>query len=271
MIKEYLKPSSVEEVTSLREKNKKSSGWFGNGTFINNSYHDLNYETVIDISRLELIQIEETAQDIQVGASVTLQNLIDSALIPAIVKEAAHHEASRNTRNMKTLGGDIGIRGIFSNMIPVLVALKASVQTPDATCLLEDYLSKNYDDLILKIILPKKETNCHIKKISLQSNSPTIFTTAVSLEKIGTSINEIIIAVGGIETKGVRLSSLETMLLNGTINPDDSERIEEAVKKEVQAVWDINGSAEYKNHIAGVSVSDCLKRSLSGMEVKNEN
>ncbi|MBU1342373.1 MAG: FAD binding domain-containing protein, partial [Proteobacteria bacterium] len=241
------------------DRHKDNAGWFGNGTFINNGSFEFHHETVIHLENLNLTDIKETPDTITIGASVTLQELMDSDSAPQVLKEAALHETSRHIRNMRTLGGDIGIGTVYSNTIPCLVALSACVKTCDAILLLEEYLI-NKNSLILEIIIPKSDRICRLKKVSLQSNSPTIFTAAVSMEKDKKIVEKMIIALGGIKAAPIRLVTLENDLVKGLVNPTDTTAIKKAVASNLNLVSDINGSTEYKKYIAGISVADCITR-----------
>lgn len=267
MIREFFKPSSVEEAIKQKETCQNNACWFGNGTFINNGCHEFPFESVIALEKLNLSKIKDMSAEIIIGATVTLQDLMDSAHIPDVLKQAAGHETSKHIRNMKTIGGDIGIGMVLSNTIPTLIALSASVHTPGATLLIEDYLASKSADLILDIQIPKKNIICHIKKVSLQSNSPTIFTTAASLEKNNDVIKNVIIAVGGIKGDVFRLKSLEAQLVNGSIKSTDKDLIKEAVSGEIHPVSDINGSFEYKKYIAGITILDCIEHCFSGLVI----
>ena len=63
----------------------------------------------------------------RIGAAVTFQALVDSPLVPHVLKAAARLTASRTLRNMVTVGGELGLRPEDSALIPVLVALGAEV------------------------------------------------------------------------------------------------------------------------------------------------
>lgn len=269
MITQFFKPSSVEEAMEQKDRYRDKACWFGNGTMINNSSFEFDCDTAIALEKLKLTGIQDTGDDICVGACVTLQGLIDSDCIPEVLKQAAGHESSRHIRNMKTIGGDIGIGILHTHLIPCLVSLSARVKTCHAILLLEEYLSDNDDSLILEIILPKTDRLCQIKKVSLQAHSTTIFSIAVSMDKTCDPSKQVIIAFSGIKADGVRLVTLENNLGRGSINLEDTDQIEKAVADMIYPVTDISGTEEYKKYIAGVSVADCIKRCISSIgEIK---
>ncbi|NOX35524.1 MAG: hypothetical protein GXP56_17640 [Deltaproteobacteria bacterium] len=269
MIKEFLKPDTLEQALQFFEDHQGLAGFFGNGVFINNHKYNLNYETVISLKNLGLDRLVrgpvKKSRGVTIGALVTFQNLIDHDNTPRILKQAALHEPSRLIRNMKTIGGDISAGPVLSGLSPCLVALSARVQKKDLeSILLEDYLNSNRKGLVLNIFIPDKDVKCKIKKVCLQSNSPAIVTAAVSMHyDQKKKIEKIIIAVREIGKKVIRLGKIEKQLENGSINAVDNVSIEKAVFKQVNPVSDINGTSEYKKYIAGVAVADCINQCLA--------
>ena len=136
MIKEVFKPASFEEAVKLKDSDIY---YLSGGTQINwtpaRDERKLKgkpaIEKVILLSGLLSSDIKKEGSALFIGAGATLQELIDTPAVPDALKKAAGYIASRNIRNMATLGGNIAANRADSYIIPCLIALKADVETSD--------------------------------------------------------------------------------------------------------------------------------------------
>ena len=266
MIREFFKPTNLKQAMELKERHNESVTWFGNGVFINNHNYKFNYEKAISLKNLGINCIErdssgETSR-LTIGAMVALQEIIDHNFVPSILKKTAAFEPSRLIRNMKTVGADISIGALNSCLLPSLIALSAQVQTNESSLIpIQEYIESNQNQLILQVIIPDTDVKCKAKKIALQSNSPAIVTTAVSLKyDQENKIKNIIIAIGAMGKNLIRLEKIESLILKGTLEITDINSIENAVSEQLNPISDIHGSSEYKKYIAGVIVANCIKK-----------
>ena len=62
-----------------------------------------------------------------IGALTTLEEIRNSALVPAFIRDAAAFDASLQLRNSATIGGNFALRRFDSYMIPALLASEADV------------------------------------------------------------------------------------------------------------------------------------------------
>jgi len=266
MIKEVFKPVSFGEAVKL-----KSEGMYylGGGTQINwTPAQDERVlegkpaiEKVILISDLLSSEIKKEGSVISLGAGLTLKELIDASLVPDILKKAAGYIASRNIRNMATLGGNIAANRSDSYLIPALIALKADVETEDEGIIcVETYIREEKDCLIKRVILPEVEGVCVID-VSVKSSAayPSI-TTAVRV-----SSREVVVAIGCVSNHVIRLKNLEAGILNGSLAGDN---LEAAVAKEINPESDLKGSVEYKKYISGSMIAHSVNLSYKELSGK---
>ncbi len=261
MIREFFKPASVPEAIELKEKYDDDICFFGGGTSINHPGLGPGCEKIISLESLGLKQIEETKIGLNIGASVTFQELLDVHHVPAVLREAASHMRSRNLRNMATIGGNIASNRPDAYLLPCLIALTAEIETAVSGRMpVEDYIQRDKGDLILEIHLPPIPDVCAVRRIARQDNDPTIVSAAVRVLRSGGEIKEAVIAIGGVADHVVRLSAIERQIQQGTLR--DKDAIEKAVSDTVSPKNDILGSAAYKIYISGVVVSDCVEACL---------
>lgn len=77
---------------------------------------------VVDLQALGLGRIEALGGGrLRIGATATLQQIADSALVPAVVREAARRERSSTLRAQATLGGCVAAREADSELLAALL------------------------------------------------------------------------------------------------------------------------------------------------------
>lgn len=257
MIKEVFKPSSLEEAVRLKNKDIY---YLSGGTHINwtpvvqyrKAEGKPEIQKVILLQGLLSTEIKKDGSSLSIGAGVTIQDLIDSSLTPDALKKAAKYIASRNIRNMATIGGNIAANRFDSYIIPCLIALKADIETAgDGILPVEKYVFEEKTSLIKRIILPELDGVCVVDAVYKSSGSYPSVTTAVFVSK-----QEVVIAVGCVAKHVVRLKELEDRVLDGSLT---GKALAEAVEKEVNPVSDLLGSAKYKRYLSGTMVAHSVE------------
>ncbi len=83
---------------------------------------------IVDLQALGLDRIERRGGGgLDIGATVTLQQLVDSGDVPAVIREAARRERPSTLRNQATLGGIVATGEPDSELIAALLAHDAAV------------------------------------------------------------------------------------------------------------------------------------------------
>lgn len=247
MIEQFLKPTSVDEARRLKSHYKDDAVFMAGGSKLNATPTRTAKTVAISLSALGLGTIETRGGQLHIGATATLQQLIDDAQVPAALRDAAGFVYSRNVRNQATLGGELCAHQEESVLIPVLLALDARVCLADGPPSdLEAYLDGARDVLMLSIVLPDPTRICTTRKISRSSAGLTVLSAAVALSDAGQCI-----AIEGVVPRPVRLREIEKRELADVA-------LELAVSEAVAPQDDVRGSVSYKRYIAGVVVADLL-------------
>jgi putative selenate reductase FAD-binding subunit len=263
VIKEVFKPSSLEEAVGLKNNDVY---YLSGGTHINwtpvvqyrKSEGKPEIEKVILLQGLLPTEVKKDGSSLTIGAGVTIQELIDSSLTPDALKKAAKYIASRNIRNMATIGGNIAANRFDSYIIPCLIALKADIETVgDGLLCVEKYVSEEKTSLIKRIILPPLDGICVVDAVYKSSGAYPSVTTAVFVSK-----QEVVIAVGCVSKHVVRLKKLEERVLAGSLS---GAALAEAVEKEVNPVSDLLGSSKYKKYLSGTMVAHSIELARKGV------
>ena len=125
MIIEYHRPESLTEALELLARQSPRTVPLGGGTVLSrNQKEDL---AVVDLQRLGLNKIEREGQMLRLGATVTLQALLESRELPDelcdSLCESIRHEAGVNIRQVAPLGGTLASCGGRSPFVTALLAL----------------------------------------------------------------------------------------------------------------------------------------------------
>jgi CO/xanthine dehydrogenase FAD-binding subunit len=111
----------------------------------------------VDLQALGLNSLKSSGKDLEIGATVTLQQLLESEHCPEALKPALKLEAPLNVRNAATVAGTIVTCDGRSTFITALLALdtKLIILSPKfKTVILGDFLPLRPRGLITSITIP---------------------------------------------------------------------------------------------------------------------
>lgn len=120
-------PATAAEAVSIRHGNKDGAVYLAGGTDDLRLGGSAEGKELIDINGLGLDTIEVRDGRLYIGARVTLQQLIESELVPCFIKDAARFCGSFVKRNSATVGGNIGARRDDSYLGAALMAADAKL------------------------------------------------------------------------------------------------------------------------------------------------
>lgn len=269
MIEQYHKPASVEDAIALKRDLADRACFLGGGTQVNSLEFPLSPQHVISLERLGLAGIEAGKTEWTIGASCTIQQLIESQDAPECVQEAGRQITNRNLRNMATIGGHLAGPCSTGELATVLAALEAQVDVTTSSgqrsMTVPQYVASEHSGaLILRIRIPKPD---HLRQLAMDKFARTacdvpVFCVAVALERDGESIAQPVVAIAGSGQPVGRLDAVESRL-NGLPLPTPS-LIESCVAAEVSPEADIRGSVAYKRHLAGVLIALAVRSAYDG-------
>ena len=264
MIKEYHAPPTLAEALAIKERLGDAAVFLAGGTEVNSAAFPSAPAHVISLQHLALTSIQPTATDLVIGACCTIQQIVDSPAVPDTIKAAAGHIFNRNIRNMATIGGQLGSNKSCSNLLPILVALDAAVDLADpagthAIPALE-YIAGERKELITHVRIPTSALarRAAVERYARTANDISILTAAVSLTRAGENVVSPAIAAGGVAKHVIRLEPVERELDRKPL--PKRAALERLVATHVAPITDIRGTAEFKQHIAGVLVAKALLR-----------
>lgn len=219
------RPQTAAEAVQIRYANPDTTAYLAGGTDDLRLGGAAEGKELIDINALGFDTIEEKDGKLYIGARVTLQQLVDSELVPAFLKEAAKFCASFAKRNAATVGGNLALRRDDSYLAAALCAADAKLI---ALTVKGEKEEKVYDYLkgackcLLQYVVIDKDRQGWVKRFGNTSSSHAALIAAVSGDTYALSV------------KGSALACGDTPDLYETMEFCD----------------DLTGSAEYKKYLA---------------------
>ena len=247
----YAAPSSVEEAWALNQK--KSNHILAGGLWLR--FMKQPFDTAIDLKNLSLDRIEILSDCIRIGSSVTLHQMETDNFLNAMTgnafRSALQNIVGVQFRNAATVGGTIFSRFGFSDLIPLLLVLDASVTIYGGeyrTVPFREFLDLPFSrDLIISVELPKKNRKviCRSQRMSSTGFPVLVCDTAISDGLFLTAI-------------GARPSHAK---LIEQIPKETASDFITRVQSDLRYESNLMGSDTYRRHLVGVF----LKKSITDL------
>jgi hypothetical protein len=126
MITEYHRPSNLQEALRLLSRKETATVPLGGGTILSR-FSDDPVE-VVDLQQLALNKISKKCDFLSIGATTTLQALMDHSETPVGIKESLQFEGTYNLRQVATVGGTLISTKGESLFSAILLASNAEMQ-----------------------------------------------------------------------------------------------------------------------------------------------
>ena len=124
MITAYHRPKTLDEALALLSQ--PNTFPLGGGTLLSKPQSDPI--EVVDLQSLSLDSIKKSGNNLEIGAMVTLQQLLENEHCPAALKSALKLEAPLNLRNAATVAGTLVSCDGRSTFATVMLALDAKIE-----------------------------------------------------------------------------------------------------------------------------------------------
>jgi CO/xanthine dehydrogenase FAD-binding subunit len=164
MIIDYHRPKTLNEAIRLVSQTDQKYNPLAGGTAIDQ--HPKDNTVVVDLQDLGLNQIIDRGNTLEIGATATLQRLLDEPRLQPEFKKAVHHETTYNLRQVATVAGTFVSATGRSPFATACLALDAKlvIQPDEVRMALGDFLFERSEilkgRLITQIILP---VNVHFR------------------------------------------------------------------------------------------------------------
>ncbi|MBB6559437.1 xanthine dehydrogenase small subunit [Acidovorax soli] len=222
------------------------------------------YAQVLDVTRAaELLQLDEDAHQISIGAAVSLTDAF-AALVrqwPQLHSFSARF-AGLPVRNSGTLGGNVANGSPIGDSMPLLIALRAQIVLAsvrgERTLPLED-LYTGYrqnvmapDELLVRIIVPRPSVTEALRayKISKRFDDDiSAVCLVVNLDIEGGVVRRASIGAGGVAATPARARHTEAALTGQPWSAETVRKAADALQAEFSPISDMRASGAYRRTV----------------------
>jgi carbon-monoxide dehydrogenase medium subunit len=275
-------PESVKEASELLQGFGESAKVYAGGTELLLAMKEglVHYERLVNIKKLALNEVTKDNGTINIGALCTHHQLEVSPVLqqhlPALVK-LEHNVANVRVRQVGTFGGNLCFAEPHADPGVLLLALDAKLiaengstrrEIPAEQFFVDAYeTSLSADEILTQIHIPAPAENSGIAYLKFGYLERPSVGVAVALRLNGarTGIEDIRIAVGCAGPAPKRAHEAEEVL-RGKSTEEAPQGLAEAGKvagRAADAISDLHGSQEYKEHIVGVLLKRGYQNALS--------
>lgn len=264
---DFHNPVTVEEALALKARHPLAM-WVAGGTDlgVNLSHGQAIAPAFIALDRIEALQSLEVGADaVTIGAGVSLSRLQAElgGIFPSL-DAMLRGFAARQVRNRATLGGNLGTASPIGDLLPVLLALDATVHCrgPGGSRALpigsyfEGYrrTTRADDELITAVTLPRDPArrDAAYKVAKRPSDDISIVAAAFALRfDAARRIAHARLAYGGVAATPVRATATEAFLLGKQLDPDVIAAAVERLQAEFSPISDHRASADFRRTLCG--------------------
>lgn len=246
MITAYHRPKSLDEaLTLLTQPNTLP---LGGGTLLSHGTSDP--VQAVDLQLLGLDSLTKNGNNLELGATLTLQILLESEHCPPALKSALKLEAPLNIRNSATVAGTLVACDGRSTFASVLLAMDAKIEQAILNNSKIDYRVSNIGDflplrpteLITKFILPINIKLAFETVARTPADKPIVCAAVAQWNSGRTRL-----ALGG-------YGKSPMLAMDGT----ESDGIESSARNAFHEATDEYASAEYRMDIASTLAKRCV-------------
>lgn len=241
----YMRPKTIEEAVSLLDKGLPLAG----GTEI--TPRRRNVQAVIDLSGLGLDQLTVVDNSVSIGATTTLQSILETNELPQTLRDMCRLEAGWNTRNMATIGGTIKSADGRSPLVTGLLALDAEVhfQPNFERMVLDGFLDIRDQPQIIEKVEFGADVGLYYEQVARSPRDFPLVCAALSIPANLDGGDRVRVALGGYGQRPV-------------VVIDDRSSVAQTARHAFTDAGDKWASAEYRSHVAEVLVNRILEKSL---------
>lgn len=273
----FFMPRNLEELADALKEKDENTYLCAGGTdlVIHLRARKKFHYSLIDLTHLEEIKkIEETQDEILIGAAVTMTQLEKSPVIrkyiPALAK-AASMVGSTQIRNRATVGGNVANASQSSDTTPVLLAYgaeavvyneKGEKRTAPVDDLIEG-LEKNLlkdREMLLQFVVKKGTARSGFAKVgSRKAVTISKINGCVKTELIDGKMQQATVYLGAVGAKASRAPLIEEALEGESPADICMEKLKEAVYGQIEANIPTRASKHYKKSAALGLMDDILE------------
>ena len=281
----YYRPDRLEEALQLLAQEPECEVLAGGTDLL---LADEPRQALVDITRLGLDGLAEEGGDLVLGATLTIQRLLDSPLARSwadgVLAGACLEFGTLQVRNVATVGGNVAQALPAADLVPALMALDAEVSLARAgeagslswrRLSLDGFATGPHrtilqpGELLSSVRLPARTRTwrAQFRKVGRGMKDLAQVNSAVALEIApdsgGGRVRQARLVVGAVHPTVVRVPVAEAELVGARPGGDDwparAARAADAVRAFVEPITDQRATREWRRYVCGVLVRRSLE------------
>lgn len=287
-LERFVVPDSLEDAIALLAQGRQAARALAGGTSLV-GFHGKGTAALVDITRLDLDQINPTDDELEIGACARLQRVADSPLLAepglAALADAASGAGPRPVRNAVTLGGNVVGYKRWSDTPAALLALDAQVvvagprQSAEARPVSALFAAHPQTvlepgELLTAFRLPRPDEatgSAYVKFGKTHVDYALAGAAArVTLDPAG-HCADIALAVTAVERLPRRLDAAAAPLRGALIDDDALAGLQDRVRELLRPAADMRASAEYLADLGAVVAADAISRAAARARGEEEH
>lgn len=251
-VKKFKRAESLDEAYNAL---LSGSVIIGGGAFMHLSDNEVS---LVDLSKLNLSFIKENEDSIEIGAYTTLKEIEDSSILSSyfngILSKTSGIIAGVQVRNIATIGGCIGGRYGFSDILTCLLALNAQVELYNAGKIsLEEFLNnREIKDIVLKVIIDKNNKKAAFFNMRNSFSDFSVLNAAVCKDE------DIKIAVGARPLNAALARQAMEYLKENELSYENIKKAAEIASSTLNFGDDLRASSDYRRELCKTLVERAL-------------
>jgi carbon-monoxide dehydrogenase medium subunit len=267
-VEAFYRPASVHEALRLLQRGKGQTRVVAGGTDLVVE-GDRSIRFLIDITHAGLTYIKRKATGLAIGATTTMAELEESALLGGLagglLARAAASCGSIQIRNMATLGGNMSNGSPAADMAVPLVALDAKVviagprgrRTMPLTAYLAEPAEMRRRSLLVEVAIPEpprdKRAGWSFQKFGRTALDIAVVSVAAGIG-FGPRgrVKWARLALGAVAPAPLRIAAAEQALVGRVMDRAVMAEACAAVERAVHPITDVRATAEYRTELSRV-------------------
>ena len=263
MILEYHRPKTIEEALALIGRPSPKTLPLGGGTLLSKPTTDS--VEVVDLQALGLDTAKKNGNNLEIGATVTLQQLMENENCPDALKQSIKLEAPLNICNAATVAGTLVSCDGRSTFVTALLALDAKIEQAifDNTKVeyrvsnIGDFLPLRSKNLITKIIFPINTKFAFEFASRTPADKPIVCAALAQWNSV-----RMRLALGGYgKSPLLAMDGTEADGIDASINSAQA-----AARNAYHETKDDWASAEYRMDVAATLAKRCIEKLVHGKD-----
>ena len=278
---DYVAPTTVEEaLAALAQHGDDAKIMAGGQSLLPVLRMRLNApEVVIDLGRIDSLRgIRDDGDAIVIGALTTHHEVMNDALVrqhALLLTKAATHVADAQVRHRGTFGGalahadpagDLGAPALALGA-EFVIAGSGGTRTVGADDFFVDLFETaiGEDEILTEVRIPKRTGwGAHYEKFVRVAHQWPIVAVAATVKADSGTISEARIGLTNMGSTPLRARGVEAALAGATASEDGVRAAAEMAADGTNPPSDLNGSAEYRKHLAKVLTRRAVAAAAGG-------